>query len=172
MTPNLVKFTGRFSDLIPSGWTFQKLFANNCRQYCKTGDGTKWGQACRIWQRHGGYLEIADLFSYSALIVKQIEDGKLKEWESYYTLGAETTGPNYWLRLDRQENKFINQKSDECVKAREWLFKESGTKEEIRAYYNRYRDFNLGDTVVALIQDLINKGWIKTVYDKRFDRKS
>ena len=63
MITKRISFTGNFRDLIPMGFTFQKLFANNYRSYRfglesqpTVTEHTFW-----IWQHYGGYMEIDDL---------------------------------------------------------------------------------------------------------------
>jgi len=62
-----IKFTGDFKKLIPMGFKFYKLYANNYKVYEKN---KVW-----IWVAHGGYVEISDHFSKSGFIAKKILDG-------------------------------------------------------------------------------------------------
>lgn len=50
-----LRFTGKFTDLIPSGWTFHKLFARNYRCYFYPVNG-EYGDHMVIWQA-GRFIE-------------------------------------------------------------------------------------------------------------------
>jgi len=172
-----VKFTGKFKDLIPNGWEFCKLYARNYRQYHKTCDGERYSQGCRIWQHLGGYLEIADLFELSSVLVQQIKDGKIKEWESQ-SRWAKKTEPVYWFLIDMEEGRFIPYCSPEYrkLKDQQYTFADLDTderKEAYDVYFERYREFNMRNELVDMIQDLLDKGWIEVcenngkIYDNR-----
>lgn len=62
-----IKFTGDFKKLIPMGFKFHKLFANNYKVYEKD---EVW-----IWVAYGGYVEIDDHYGKSGHIAKRILDG-------------------------------------------------------------------------------------------------
>jgi hypothetical protein len=171
-----VKFTGKFKDLIPDGWTFQKLFARNYRQYHKTCDGEEYSQGCRIWQHLGGYLEVEDFFSNSHIIVEQVASGKISEWisETSCLLGDPTKKEKVcWLVFDREERRFIEYHSDELRKLtdRRYNFDNSLSEDEhkvwLNSYYKRYREANFMLELFDMIQDLLDKGWIEVQEDKR-----
>lgn len=165
---HLVRFKGKFTELIPDGWKFQKLFANNYRQYHKTCDGSEWTQGCRIWQHHGGYLEIEDLYGDSWVIVKQIMDGRIKELESQtpdlFTKGQ--INNIFWLKHDKEKHTFYPWHSDEykAISEAEWAFvklrKSKAKSEMCQKHWNRYREFNMRPELVAMIQGMIDKGWL------------
>lgn len=173
-----VKFTGKFTDLIPDGWKFCKLFASNYRQYSKTCDGEKYSQNCRIWQHLGGYLEIADLFSNSWLIVQQIADGKIDEWatESRSFFEPHNLEKHWWLLVDYQDNKILGSNEAKQIKRLQWnkwdefqkkIISESDYNTFIKNYYKRYREFNLRPEMITMIKNLLDKGWIKVMDDNR-----
>jgi hypothetical protein len=158
----IVRFTGKFTDLIPNGWTFQKLFARNYRQYHKTCDGEQYSQGCRIWQHHGGYLEVADLGDLTAVLVKKIEDGKIHELgsESNFLGGKETV---YWFRIDMENGIFHPRGSEEYKRLQTVTWDMHKLPEaEQTAFYKRYREFNLRPEMVTMLQDLVDKKWIKS----------
>lgn len=161
----IVKFVGKFKDLIPAGWTFQKLFARNYRQYHKTCDGEKYSQGCSIWQHRGGYLEIADLFSNSSIIVEKISNGTIDELSSLVTCMFDRTKKEkvFYLTLDTKDRVFYPFHSGEYkeIQKMQWRFGEENVSEkDIHAHYERYRSFNLRQETVDMIKDLLDKGWI------------
>lgn len=183
-----VKFTGKFPDLIKDGWTFQKLFGRNYRQYHKTCDGEKYSQGCRIWQHLGGYLEIQDLFDDSYLIVKQIQDGKINEWASLHSRIDWSGGKNknfiqgkdthYFLCFDNEDKCFFSRWSDKgrAIKHLEWdTFKKLESKlitdkeyeDFLHKHLDRYREFTLRPEMITMIQDLLDKKWISIEVDNR-----
>ncbi len=164
-----VAFTGKFKDLIPDGWTFHKLFANNYRSYHKTCDGEKWSQGCSIWQHHGGYLEIADLFSLSCLFVQPLIENKVADLQSVSRYGNKEI--IYWFIIDKKERKLIKHGTPEYdhLNLQKYAYSDSVfaskltaplTEPTIDAHYDRYREFNLRPETVVMLQDLLNKGWI------------
>jgi hypothetical protein len=168
MANKYVKFTGNFSDLIPDGWHFQKLFARNYRQYHKTCDGEKYSQGCRIWQHLGGYLEI-DLglpVEVSYLVVEQIRNGRISEWASICRGFAGDEEIVFWLKYDVKENTFYPYHSDKYKNIRRMEL-ELSDKHTSKEHFSRYHTCNLGAKLVDMIRDLLNKGWIEVVEDKR-----
>lgn len=173
-----VKFTGKFTDLIPNGWTFQKLFARNYRQYHKTCDGEKYSQGCRIWQHCGGYLEIDGCLSdITTLIVDKIERGEINQWKSKVRFrGGEDEV--FWLIVDGNTSIIHPHNSPEYIKIRkeeyalhDKLTNNEITKEEfgrqLDIYLKRYQKLSLQTELVDMVQDLVNKQWIKVVEDNR-----
>jgi len=60
------KYTGKYRDLMPTGYKFQKLFARNYRCYYKEfGICEEW---LKIWQK-GNDIEIMDLYSKSGWVI-------------------------------------------------------------------------------------------------------
>lgn len=161
----IVRFKGKFKDLIPDGWTFQKLYARNYRQYHKTCDGEKYGQGCRIWQHRGGYLEIDNLFNpLSAIFVQQIIDGKINEWASEIKRIYNTDKSNivYWFLIDEQENRFIARPTEEYFQLKKIRLNldPDVDKEAFHAHYDRYREWSANPELIVMLQNLVNKGWI------------
>ncbi len=164
----IVRFTGKFVDLIPDGWTFQKLFARNYRQYHKTCDGEKYSQGCRIWQHHGGYLEIDDLSSdQSAAFVQQILDGKIDEWgstvKSIFHQGKEQTV--YWFVIDQKENRFISRTDDRSDEYRSLKYRRLELDPDIdqvgfHEFLDRYREWNANPDLIEMLKGLVSKKWI------------
>ena len=168
----IVRFKGKFTDLIPDGWTFQKLFARNYRQYHKTCDGERYSQGCRIWQHLGGYLEIDDLFSeLSAVFVQQIVDGKIDEWgskaRSIFNQGKEETV--YWFLIDQKENRFIARGSEEykMLKKQKMDFDPDLDSKAFHEFFDRYREWNARPELIKMLKKLVNRGWIAVEEEKR-----
>ncbi len=96
-----VKFTGKFTDLIPAGWQFQKLFARNYRCYHKIVEEHSVTPDFWIWQHLGGYFEIADFFSLSYLFVEFIQSGRYlgvqRHERGYYNLVLNNNSYTFYL---------------------------------------------------------------------------
>lgn len=140
----IVRFKGKFTDLIPNGWTFQKLFARNYRQYSKTCDSQK----CRIWQHHGGYLEIDDLCSeMSAVFVQKIIDGKIDEWRSECpsVFHPGKTLIQYWFFIDQTEKKFVARGTEEyqILNCEKFKLDSDTNKEAFHAFCDKYRSWRV-----------------------------
>lgn len=164
----IVRFKGSFKDLIPNGWTFQKLFARNYRQYHKTCDGEEYSQGCRIWQHHGGYLEIDDLFNFSAILIQKIIDGNIEEWSSEITSVSTLKEKKvYWFIIDQEEGRFIPRGSEEYTQLRKKTYTDSFDpshasydEKTFHAYFDRYRQWNARPELIEMLKDLVNRGWI------------
>jgi len=165
----IVRFKGKFTDLIPAGWTFQKLFARNYRQYHKTCDGEKYSQGCRIWQHHGGYLEISDLsIEMSAVFAQKIIDGKIDEWASQVVNLYDQTKKDtvFWFIIDQQKKQFLPYHSKEyrSVKQEEFLLVEAEVNEKNReklyVHLDHYRSWNARPELIEMVKDLVSRGWI------------
>lgn len=149
-----IKFIGKFKDLIPDGWTFQKLFARNYRQYHKTCDGEKYSQRCRIWQHYGGYLEI-DVFD-TDIGVALIENINVRQFGKLNTSGfiwdnetklLHPRGSAFFSDIKRKENE-IN-------------------PSELRQHFDRYRNVVVRHELLDMVQDLLNRKWIEIAEDHR-----
>lgn len=159
---NIVRFKGSFKDLIPNGWTFQKLFGRNYRSYRKTCNGEKYGQDCIIWQHLGGYLEIDDLFSNSWIIVQKIKDGSIEDCKHMlpnYLSPNKELEPYYPFILDTDTNIFYSYKSPEYKQIYGFLNGFTNTTPR-KEFVNRYRSWNMYPDMIPMIQDLLNKQWI------------
>jgi hypothetical protein len=172
----IVKFKGKFKDLIPDGWEFQKLFARNYRQYYKTCDGEKYSQGCRIWQHLGGYLEVDNLDDdMSALLVQQIIDGKINEWGTrQIDIFSKTkeTEIVYWFQIDTQERKFYPKHSNEYkeIKSKEWALWESDPADDdprIKEFSDRYQSWRARPELIDMLKELVNRKWIVVEEDAR-----
>lgn len=161
----IVRFKGKFKDLIPDGWAFQKLFARNYRQYHKTCDGKKYSQGCRIWQHRGGYLEIGGLDSdLSAVFVQKIIDGTIHEWSSEVRKLGEPDQKEtvYWFFTDEIERQFISRSSPEYnrIERLKWDLDPETNEEEFHKVCDRYREWNARPELIEMLQDLAKKEWI------------
>lgn len=163
----IVRFKGKFKDLVPNGWTFQKLFARNYRQYHKTCDGEKYSQGCRIWQHCGGYLEIDDLDSdFSAVLVQKIIDGTIHEWSSQIRkLGKPDQKETvHWFFTDETERQFIPRSSEEYNRIKRLKIDldldQETALEEFHKIIDRYQEWNARPELIEMLKDLVKRGWI------------
>ncbi|RTK98593.1 MAG: hypothetical protein EKK57_11385 [Proteobacteria bacterium] len=166
-----VKFTGKFTDLIPNGWKFQKLFARNYRQYHKTCDGQKYSQDCRIWQHLGGYLEICDLFSNSWQIVELIANNEIDNYKVSHKVIPRfcEAFDSYSFMIDKINNKFEKRDFIRHVKPKYDItnLPEEEQKAAYDNYSNQWKEFNLDPKMIVLIKDLLDRGWIRVENDNR-----
>jgi len=73
----VAKFNGKFKDLVPMGFKFQKLFASNYRCYMKAEDEYT-SYDVQVWQKQRS-IELGSLFQMSYLPIKALLDGKLEQ---------------------------------------------------------------------------------------------
>lgn len=164
-----IKFTGKFTDLIPTGWSFWKAFARNYRVY--TWSKTEHGQSMNVWQHLGGYLEIADLYSRSHIFIEAIQNGQLEKVKSGRKHGQ------YWLKINLLDNTIHDRsesaehRADELELYYQNHCKDSDFKSELVAkYYEKWREFNLQQSTVDKLKELLDKGMIVVAEDKRVKR--
>ena len=97
----ITKFTGKFTDLIPAGFTFHKMFAKNYIMY--QWEKQKYSsESIQVWKHHGGYVEINDLGIYSALI---FEAFAYKDLLQHFTKTAHDNTTYYKFVLNRTTQK-------------------------------------------------------------------
>ena len=136
-----IRFTRNFKDLKPMGYTFQKLYANNYNTYRKSIDPEGYSDSIWIWQA-GRMVECNDLHQYSYLIIEELIQKNRKGFRHPITK---------MFPYPDTRSKFI-------------LDIETGiksTKEEKDAYCKRFRDVNIQDALLNLINELIDKNMIE-----------
>jgi len=156
-----VQFTGDFKLLKPNGWRFGKAFGHNYRYY--RWSKKEYGEHITIWQHLGGYLEIRDLFDASHIIVDSIQNGTLEK------IVSGRTSKQYWIVLN-QDTGTLHDKYD-CpehsldlkTKVECKVYNEKKAQE----YYDKWRTYNLQQSTVDKIKELLDKGWIKVTVDTR-----
>lgn len=157
MTLKLLKFHGKFKDLIPYGFKFQKLFANNYRQYCLQ-IGSEYSSTCiRVWQHHGGYIEFNDFHE-----------------TSYHVFNA-LNNPNFQWIIKHGFYKAIINRNDGTVipyvpeqHNAIWIMhnarKEGKTEQEtdilVDNCYDSFRECLLTEDLIKAIKGLQEKNWI------------
>jgi hypothetical protein len=164
-----VKFTGKFKELIPDGWAFQKLYARNYRQYSKTSNGKRYGPTFRVWQHLGGYIEYQDYFNDTWLIFNWVTSGEYTLYKSVYG------GTNYYTAAIDAELGIIEvfdpMKHDSLYIDKLYPNFDKLPEEErrkiLKDIHDRYRKVVINDNEVDFILDLKEKGWFEIVEDKR-----
>ena len=135
-----VKFIGNFRDLIPDGWQFQKLYARNYRQYHKTHDGKPYSQGLRIWQHHGGYVELDDLFELTYLVFQGISNGSINSSDGKVV--ATIIDKNNGLLLTRNDSEYLE------ISIQEY---------EDDYWYEKYRRYVICPGTIDMIKTLIDR---------------
>lgn len=169
-----IRFTGKFTDLIPSGFTFQKLFARNyCCYRLQTAGQNLW-----VWRHLGGYVEIDDNYDSSYLILEAILDPNVKRtvhdevknedgsvlmpgWEMLeLAIDRETQTIEVWDKCRHEPGFLIN------VRARErgvpFLDEERYDEiiDEVYEELRRYKRCFICNETEDRIRDLHDRGWL------------
>ncbi len=162
---DLCKFHGKFKELVPAGWKFQKLFANNYRQYCL--DVTPC-ESIRVWQHHGGYIEIGDLYGASKQVIEAVLLNNFP-WHTFKNqiFGAFGEMPaSYGFTIDREIGKMIPQERHHdamCV----YIDAEKAGKspdeveELVDSICKKYSRKRICNDMITAIKGMADKGWIK-----------
>jgi len=151
-----VKFTGKFRDLKGQGYRFWKAFGRNYRVYSKTLNARN----LTIWQHHGGYFEVADLYELSVMLVELIRGGFQGVTPN---IGIFSGQQRYTMVFDRQENKFVDAIGPNTARYALKNNDDAG----FDAWYERYREYCLCKDTIEEIQHLLSSGQIEIALDNR-----
>ena len=132
-----IKFTGDFKKLIPMGFKFHKLFANNYKVYEKNG---VW-----IWVSQGGYVEIDDHYDNSGYIAKRILDGTYPIYEENKDLGP------FIIKKGEPRGCVINKKTGEISITAD-LIRSIGGYDNYD--FDTYRDMYLNKKTMETIKEI------------------
>ncbi len=184
MPKQYLKFTGKFSDLIPSGWKFGKAFARNYRYYAfHVGDS--YSDNIRVWQHLGGYVEIEDFFTdKSVLVLEAVLAGRAEQKginNPYHRSGSTSIRFCYNKKTNILHDYDFKKTSMGCAIE---LFKECDKKQQETgderamepylaardAYYEEWEEIGIGDDMVEFLKDMVQNGLIDIVDDNRPQR--
>ena len=134
-----IKFVGDFKQLIPMGFKFHKLFANNYKVYERH---KVW-----IWVAHGGYVEIDDFYGLSGYILRAV-------WDNTYPAYAKDVimeGKLAWLSIKKGDKKpcMINRETGEIIDRREFK-----TEEDESYDYKLFRELSLRKETFNFLKEL------------------
>lgn len=160
----LTKFHGKFKDLIPHGFKFQKLFAKNYRQYAWTDPNNQYGDSIHVWQHHGGYVEINDLGHFSRLIFNAFADYSI-DLDQFLN----TTWNYYKFIVNRKTYQLEVYDSKKHNYMHLYYLEQDGkiTKEQMDSMHKEmietYREVIISKNswLHHAILSMIEKGWIK-----------
>lgn len=157
---NLLKFHGKFRELIPYGFKFQKLFANNYRQYCF--EVVDYCEDIRVWQAHGGYIEINDWYDATKAIVEAVIKDDFK-WHRYNSNICNSLG----FTIVRETSQIIPYEREKHDHAFAFLSLEKAGKSEeeigiaLDTLHKTYRVARISQKMICAIKDMYSRGWIK-----------
>lgn len=163
----ITKFHGKFKDLIPAGFKFQKLFARNYRQYCwRNPENPYSDETIDVWQHNGGYVEIAGLGLFSSLIFKAFAVGG-DHLEQFYCTGKMSSF--YKFVINRNTNELEVYDIDKHNTMRLYFLNQDGkiTDEEMDEMHKEmiriYKEVVIcKDSWLAnAIRTMIEKEWVK-----------
>lgn len=149
----MAKYTGKYRDLIPSGYIFQKLYASNYRNYRKEfGICKKW---LHIWQK-GNDIEIMDFFSKSGWLIQKIvmDRDKIPSLIDHgsFSIKMNTKNGKIYL-LDQAERKYI-------WKIEYRLYKRED-KKALDLYYKKWKKSHIPEGMITEILRLYDAGLIE-----------
>ena len=163
--PKLLKFHGKFTDLIPYGFKFQKLFASNYRQYCL--DVVEHCDTIRVWQAHGGYIEMNDWYSATKGVVEAVVKGNFKWHEYKKRPGIPFHCDSLGFTINRETSEvipFVREKHDALyarIQGENDGKSDTAIENEIDEIYKNYRVERISMKMVNKIHEFHAKGWIQ-----------
>lgn len=156
-TRTLLKFHGKFTDLIPAGWKFQKLFANNYRQYHIEPAG-EYFNTIRVWQHHGGYVEIDDYFSNSEAVIRHAVTYTKKEGSKFFDnmpVLNKKTGQIEMYNREKHCDMWVYFDSEKKGESEEVC------SQRVKQLFDTYRKCALEDKTIEYLKKMVELGWIK-----------
>jgi len=159
-----IRFIGNFKDLKPMGYTFQRLYARDYNTYRKSIDPEGYSDSIWIWQA-GRMVECNDLHQYSYLIIQELIQKNRKGFRHPISKMFPYPDTRSKFILDAELGELLDWSPELSY---DYLFHfkplETGiksTKEEKDAYCKRFRDVNIQDALLTLINELIDKNMIE-----------
>lgn len=161
-----IKFIGKFKDLKPMGYTFQRLYANDYNTWRKSVDPEGYGDTIWVWQK-GKAVELNDLYGYSYLIMEEVIE-KGRKGHRYPPSKIFPNEPDFGVfLLDKDTMKLLDFDLTSTILWQDVLSqrgeRDEPTKEECDEYYRRYREVTVRDSFIAMIKELIDKKMIEVV---------
>lgn len=147
MKPAMVQYIGDLKSLLPSGWRFQKLYLKNYRAYMKDD--------MIIWQA-GREFKIDDYGEYTSVLIKYIMEHGIESLAYHDTLFGENN-VRYWMTLDKKNLKLLKYGSPEYHDYRREFYAGVSDK-QLDEHYAQYREANVSETTMKLLQEFINSG--------------
>jgi len=148
MKPAVAQYTGDWKSLLPSGWRFLKLYANNYRAYTKDD--------MLIWQA-GRDFRIDVYGEYTSVLVKHIIQNGVESLQYHDTMFGENH-VRYWIILDKKNLKLIRYNSPEHREYLELMHRVFAREESSDDFYAQYREVNVSETTIKMLQDFIHAG--------------
>jgi hypothetical protein len=108
-----------------------------------------------IWQG-GREFKIDDYGEYTSVLIKHIMEHGSKSLAYHDTMFGENN-VRYWITLDRKNLKLIPYRSPEYDACRR-SFYTAISDEQIDAYYEQYREANVSQATIDLLEDFIYTG--------------
>jgi hypothetical protein len=139
-----VKFKGKFRDLIPLGWKFQKMYASSYRSYILEPAKPR-SDSIYIFQHFGGYVEVCSLLEYTHLLVTFLSDS-----ENRKLLRESMTTNSAYFALDR--NQSILEILEFCH-----MFHEDGNRNK------QWSEIVLGISLIEKLEEMIDSKIIEVV---------
>lgn len=160
---NKCQFHGNLRDLIPAGFKFQKLFADNYRQYHYEIDINNY---IRVWQHHGAYVEVAGMGTVATNnLYKLIKEKGVEHLKVHYNHRA--MGSGYFYRWVVNYNyEIVEYDIDEHdTMLAHFDMRENGYDEAyimfvIQRMYERNRVITCNQNVMDAIFMMIDKGFV------------
>jgi hypothetical protein len=158
----MAKYTGKYRDLKPRGYVFQKLYARNYRTYRK-----EFGcnDSILIYQK-GNDIELMDLYSRSGLLINCI----IKNRDKLFDIIEDN---HFHMRMNNKTGQIYNYNMGErrfIWKLERRLYKrmEKYGKRALDLYYKKWRIAFIPMDMIIEILDLYDAGLIG-LEDKEFD---
>ena len=154
----LVKFHGKFHDLVPNGFKFHKMFARNYRVYSRCDDIQGSDERVWVFQHHGGYIELNDFFANSKQVIDAIITGSVPmgRFNSYGLL----LKTNELITYDFNKHDVVF-----AVMDKEDELGRKMNDEEYRLFCDNHhetiRRLSVSDALINIVKEMHEKGWIK-----------
>ena len=143
-----LKFHGDFRSLIPAGWKFQRLFAENFITYTKE---FSFGSDCTVWKRNGGYMTAGVHFlppsqSYLAAVFAA----------EYTPTEEERKNGSVYTYFDTETGEILHPSKRWEILNTIW----AAEIEEKKRLWKKYREADLGVDLLDFLKEALDSGMI------------
>jgi len=170
--PKRLKFTGRYRDLIPRGFRFQKLYASNYRCYHtynipgkSTADLSLW-----VWQKNNS-VEIDDWHGLEVPIIEYFKSHPFTPYDK--TIGDMTFHKDYVVLLCNRKTLEVKENKGEplfehFMRMKDGEITEEEHKKFRKEYHETYREITVNPS--KLFDELKKiEGMYEVVEDEDYD---
>jgi hypothetical protein len=142
-----LKFHGNFRDLIPGGWKFQRLFAENFITYTKE---FLYDHCCTVWKRDGGYMTVG------VHCLPPSQSYLIALFAAGYTPTEQERKDGISTYFDTETNEILCPSTRRDIQNKIW----DAELEEKKMLWKKYREIDLYADLLDFLKHALDSGMI------------